>query len=188
LSQNYYYLIASLPAIQYGDKPPVAYNDFREQCNSMLSQADAALLQFCCYNPKLAIETVQPTGSIFIDLLMSRERTLNLNLAALRAAKQKRPSLGEPPHDVPRAEAVAKAAFEMDDPLEAEIYIDKSRWGALEDMVGIDYFGVNNVYAYLLKLQLLERRQRFDTEKGFAEYRKLYDSIVNAIPGFKEDR
>jgi hypothetical protein len=139
---------------------------------------DAALTEFCYYNPQIAVEAIQHTGSAFIDLLMARERTLNLNLAYLRAAKLKRPSPGDPPHDVPRAEAVAKAAFEMSDPLEAAIYIDKGRWGALDAMVGIDLFGVNVIFAYLMKLQLLERKQCFDAEKGSAGYQKLYDSIL----------
>jgi len=162
--------------------------EFIVMCNHMLSHHHASLLQYCRYDPKLSVETVDSTGSAFIDFLMLRERTLNLNLVSLRAAKLNRVSTGEPPHDVPRAEAVAKAAFEIDDPLEAEIYIDRARWGALDEMVGNDYFGVNNVFAYLLKLNLLERRQRFETEKGFAKYRELYSKIVNAIPGFKEDR
>jgi len=178
-SRNYYYFVASLPWISYGDVPPMSSEEFRESCKSLLHPSDAELLKFCRYDTRLAVETVQPTGSEFIDLLMARERTLNLNLAYLRAASLKRPSPEDPPHDVPRAEMVAKAAFEMNDPLEAVIYIDQSRWGALDAMVGIDYFGVNNIYAHLLKLQLLERRQLFNAERGAAGYRERYDSILN---------
>jgi len=178
--RNYYYFVATLPSIDYGDKPPMGSEEFREQCNDQLHEDDAALLRYCSYNPLLAIETVQSIGSDFMDCHMARERTLVLNLAYLRAGKLKRPSPGDPPHDVPRAEAVAKAAFEMDDPLEAAIFIDKSRWDALDEMVGLDPFGVNNIFAYLMKLQLLERRQCFDAEVGAVKYKELYDSILNA--------
>jgi len=178
--RNYYYFVATLPSIDYGDKPPMSSEEFRAQCLDQLHEDDAALIRYCYYNPLLAIETVQSTGSPFIDCLMARERTLVLNLAYLRAGKLKRPSPGDPPHDVPRAEAVAKAAFEMDDPLEAAIFIDNARWGALDDMVGLDPFGVNNIFAYLMKLQLLERRQCFDAEVGAVKYKELYDSILNA--------
>ena len=145
----------------------------------MLHEDDAGLIRYCRYDPRMAVETVKPTGSDFIDLLMARERTLALNLAYLRAARLKRPSPGDPPHDVPRAEAVAKAAVEMDDPLEAAIYIDQARWGALDSMVGLDMFGVNNIYAYLMKLQLLERRECFNAEKGAAGYQERYNLILN---------
>jgi len=177
--RNYYYFVATLPSIEYGDKPPMGSEEFRQQCHDQLHEDDADLLRYCYYNPRLAIESVQSTGSDFIDCLMARERTLVLNLAYLRAGRLKRPSPGDPPHDVPRAEAVAKAAFEMDDPLEAAIFIDKCRWEALDEMLGIDPFGVNNIFAYLMKLQLLERRQCFDAEVGTVKYKELYDSILN---------
>ena len=178
-SRNYYYFAATLPSLNYGDVPPLSSKEFREQCSDLLHPDDAELLKYCYYDPKLAVETVKPTGSDFIDLLMLRERVLILNLAFIRAARLKRPSPGDPPHDVPRAEARGKAAFEMDDPLEATIYIDQGRWGALDDMVGLNLFGVNNIFAYLLKLQLLERRQSFKAETGEANYKILYDSILN---------
>ena len=178
-NRNYYYFVATLPSISYGDKPPISSEDFREQCKGLLNPDDVEFLKYCYYDPKLAVETVQPTGSDFIDLLMLRERVLVLNLAFIRAAKLKRPSPEDPPHDVPRAEARGKTAFEMEDPLEATIYIDEGRWGALEDMTGLNLFGVNNIFAYLLKLQLLERRQLFEAEKGAANYKGLYDTILN---------
>ena len=179
-TRNYYYFVSTLPFINYGDKPPMASEEFREQCCGLLNPEDAALIRYCYFNPLLAVESVQHTGSEFIDCLMARERTLVLNLAYLRAARLKRPSPGDPPHDVPRAEALAKAAFEMTDPLEAAIFIDKCRWEALDEMVGVDLFGVNNIFAYLMKLQLLERRQRFEAEIGSVSYKELYDSILNA--------
>ena len=178
-NRPYYYFVATLPSITYDDAPPFSSEEFRDLCHRLLDPADAELVQYCYYDPELAVQTVQPTGSDFIDLLMARERTLVMNLAYQRAARLKRPSPGEPAHDVPRAEAVAKAAFEMDDPLQAALYIDRSRWGALEAMVDIDIFGVNNIYAYLMKLQLLERRRNFNAEKGAAAYRERYDSILN---------
>jgi len=178
-SRNYYYFVASLPPISYGEKPPVSSDEFREQCYTLLDDDDAALLRYCSYNPRLAVETDQTTGSDFIDLLLERERTLILTLAYLRAAKLKRPSPGDPPHDAPRTEATAKAAFEMDDPLEAALFVDQARWGNLDAMLGVGGFGVNNVYAYLMKLQLMERRQRFDAERGYTGYRTLYDTILN---------
>ena len=177
--RNYYYFGATLPSVTYDDNPPMSSEEFRELCCDHLHEDDAALLQYCCYDPKLTVETEQATASDFIDYLLIWERTLNLNLAFLRAGKLKRPSPQDPPHDVLRAEEAAKAAFEMDDPLEATLHIDRSRWEALDDMVGVDTFGVNNIYAYLMRLQLLERRQRFDAERGAANYKELYDSILD---------
>jgi len=68
----------------------------------------------------------------------------------------------------------------MDDPLAAKLYIDQARWGALETMLGTDnMFGVENVFAHLLKLQLLERYQRLVPETGAEKYRERYDAILD---------
>jgi len=178
-SHNYYYFIATLPHLFYGESPPVSSHDFLEQCENFLYPQDAALLQYCSFNPKFAVETQTSTGSSFIDFFLHRERSLILTLASLRAAGLKRALQEEAPHDMPRSESIAKTVFEMDNPLEAEITIDKDRWNFLDEMIGYDLFGVNNVYAYFLKLQLLERRQRFNDQKGLAEYRNIYETILN---------
>lgn len=176
---SYYYFVATLPWVSYGDAPPKSSEEFREECAAHLAPGDAALLQYCTYNAAAATGNARATGSAFLDALLARERTLLLNLAHLRAARLKRQLPGEPPRGTSDAEAAAKAAFEMGDPLEAEVFLDRGRWDAIDALVGLDSFSVNNVYAYLMKLQLLERRQRFDAEKGFAGYKGLYDTIMN---------
>jgi len=178
-SSNYYYFVASLPHLNYGDVPPFSSREFREQCNVFLNKDDAELIKYCCFDPKLAVETVKPTGSSFIDFIMLRERVLNLSLAQLRAARLKRQGPEEVPSDMPRAEAMAKSVFELDDPLEAELSMDRARWGILDELVGVNVFGANTIFAYLLKLQLMERKQRFNAEKGQAEYKNIYDTILN---------
>jgi hypothetical protein len=177
---NYYYFVAQLPYINYGDIPPMSSESFVELCEALLKPSDYALTKFCTLDAKTAIETAVGTGSDFIDDWLLRERTLWLNLAALRAGRLHRPIPADPPHDAPRAEAVAKAAFAMDDPLQAELYIDRARWGAVDAMVGMNYFSVNTIFAYLIKLRLLERKQLFKTEEGFSEYKALYAAIMAA--------
>jgi hypothetical protein len=88
----------------------------------------------------------------------------------------------DPPDYPADAAAVAKAALAMDSPLEAELFLDKSRWDLIESLQGLDYFGRNTVYAYLLKLFLLERRSLFRAEEGFAEYKGLYAAVMEAAP------
>jgi hypothetical protein len=176
LHRNYYYFIASIPYINYGDTPPFTTEAFIEQCKSFLVERDAALIHYCSYDPKLAVETLEPTGSTFVDFHLLRERTLILNLAKFRADRLKRAHVGEPLYDEP----MAKTAFEMVDPLEAELALDRARWAALDEMVNLlNNFEVSHIYAYLLKIQLLERRQHFIAEKGSVEFRKIYDNIFN---------
>jgi hypothetical protein len=163
--------------------------DFRAMCLRMLSPADAALLEYCTLDAGMSggDREAKHTPSAFINGWRDRERTLRLNLAQYRAAKLKwDPGLSSmasflaPSAD---AEAAAKAAFALDNPLDAETVLDRGRWDAIDALAGYDYFSVNTIYAYLLKLLLLERRSCFKTEEGFAEYKALYAAIMEAAPG-----
>jgi hypothetical protein len=176
----YYFLVAQLPHLSYGQQPPMSSAAFRELCATSLNKNDAALLPYCRLG--IAKEDNKPTSSGFINEWRKREQTLVLNLAQMRSSKLKRDAPVEVSHDSSEAEALARAAFALDDPLEAELLLDRGRWDAVESLVGTDYFGVNTVYAYLLKLLLVERRSAFKTEEGFAEYKALYAGIIERAP------
>jgi len=179
-SPKYYYFASTLPFVNYGDKPPKSSVEFQEECYSLLDPKDAALIPYCSYNSKLAVETLEPTGSDYVDLFLLQERTLVLNLAYLRAARLKFQAPAEPPQEAAYVATVAKTAIEIDDPLQAMLYIDKSRWNFLDAMLRLDdMFGVNVIFDHVLKLQLLERKQVFDTKKGLEQYQKCYNAILD---------
>ena len=180
-SKNYYYFVATLPSIKYGDTPPLSSEEFEAECYRRLSPGDAAFIPYCRYDPKMAVETVKPTGSSFIDQFLLFERIFLLNLAALRNSKLGRPAVAEPPADIPRTVAKAKNVFELDDPLEATLSIDRNRWGILDTMASMErIFKADRVYAQLLKIKLLERKQIFDSkEKGLEKFQERYGAIMD---------
>jgi len=57
-----------------------------------------------------------------------------------------------------------------------------ARWTAIERFQGLDYFDRDTIYAYYLKLLILERRSKFRAEEGFMEYKKIYASVMEAAP------
>ena len=179
-NQNYYYFAATLSPINYGDKPPISSEDFRKLCRENLSKEDAELLKYCYFDSKLAVETTKPTGSEFIDSVLTRIRVLIVNIAALRAKRLGR-KISETDFidETQPAIDAGKTAYEMDDPLEATLYLNKESWIFLDELMKDSYFDVDNIYCYLLRLQLLERLQIFDVLKGNTEYKQLYDTILN---------
>jgi len=76
-----------------------------------------------------------------------------------------------------RAEAAARA-LDAETPLDGEVIIDKARWKAVEELQGSELFHRRTVFAYLMKLIILERQALFQAETGFSEYKSLYDSIL----------
>jgi hypothetical protein len=195
--------MAQVPFLIYDQKPPMSSDAFKSLAQSLLNKKDADKMRHLSLDPDPVIETksdevhptqtpekkqgvsyinpIPSTGCGFIDNWREWERTLRLNLAKYRAHSFKRDNeiTSEPPV-VPTeaANTAAKAVAPELSPLDAEILIDKARWSTINQLAGQNYFGINNVYAYYLKLVLMERKMSFNTEKGFSEYKSLYAEIV----------
>ncbi len=185
---SYYYLVAQLPAISFGSVPAMRSKDFIDLASYLLTAKDADLLAQCSLDPfpeaDGALAPLVATGSALIDGWRTWEGALRLNMAKLRAQNLKRDGAGnrEAPADPLNASAAARAAIAVESPLDADLFLDRARWDAIEAFQGFDYFGRDTVYAYLLKLLLLERRAIFKVDEGFAEYTALYASIMEAAP------
>jgi len=190
---SYYYVVAQLPSLAYGQTPPMKPQAYKDLVKPLLNAEDAAFLDMVGLDPQplpegslLArgpayAEIAPACGSDFIDGWREWERTLRLNLARNRAIKTKREGTptAEPPVVPADAATAATRAVAEESPLEAEITIDKARWGAIDSLLGVKYFDRNVVYAYLLKLLILQRRASFQTETGFSEYKSLYAAILD---------
>ncbi|MDR0557906.1 MAG: hypothetical protein LBG43_08605 [Treponema sp.] len=180
----YYYLIPQLPSLSYNAPLPMTSQAFIDLCKREIPPSNMPLLDLCTLNPDIR-ESAPASSSAFIDAWRAWERALRLNLARRRSLKLKRDGGAyggagiEPPAYPAAAAAAAKAAFAIESPLEAELFLDQARWNAIESLQGLSYFGENAVYAYLLKLRLLERKALFKAEEGFAEYTMLYAAILD---------
>jgi hypothetical protein len=179
---SYYYLIAQLPYLIYEQKPPMSSQAFKELALTFISKRDAKLLGCLSLESDADYtEKIRSCGCSFIDKWREWERALRLNIAKHRATNIKRENVPAPPVEPLDAAAVAaKLVAGEHSPLEAEYLIDRARWNALETLVGINYFNSNYIFAYLLKILLLERHQVFNIEKGFSEYKSLYAEILKS--------
>jgi hypothetical protein len=164
---SYYYLVAQLPTLNYAQAAPMSSSVFLELCRQQLDKDDMLHLE-------------AGRGGEFWDKYYAWNEALKLNLAKFRAQKLGRPEAAamEAPASPEEAVNAAKTAVGFDSPLDAEQFLDQARWNAVESLQGLDYFNVNTVFGYLLKLKLMERKALFNAETGFGEYKKLYDEII----------
>jgi hypothetical protein len=177
---DYYFLIAELPAVFYGQPAPMPAESFVELCRNHLEPGDMAVLDTIAGTPDS--NTVDAVSAPFLAGWAAWDTALRLNLARARAAKLKRE--GSSPVDAPDypadAAGAARTAAGMESPLEAELYLDKARWDYLTELEGYSPFSSYKVFAYYLKLKLCERRSQFNTETGFAEYKSLYSKLMKS--------
>ena len=73
----------------------------------------------------------------------------------------------------------AGTAIEIDNPMEAEKYLNRFRLEMLETLRPMDTFSEDYIFYYGLKLKLILRIRRFDEESGKEAYKNIYHSILN---------
>ncbi len=174
-----YYLMAQLPSLDgIGDNTPVPITEerFLELCMRFLGKKAQS---------KVAGLTIAPSrefgenDSELINAWNKGERNLRLALGKVRADKMKKAfNVGEQQMSV-ELMRVASVAVEIEDPLEAERFLDKYRLDFLEKLRPMDAFSEDSVFYYGLKLKLILRTRQFNAEAGKAAYRNIYASIVN---------
>ena len=174
-----FYLISQLPSldgISENTPLPITEERFTELCSRFLGKKAQEAIHKLTLSPS---KTVEITGSALIDAWDESERNLRFALGKVRAEKMKKPFDTENrvfPVEYIRA---ASAAVEMENPMEAEEYLNRFRLGILEALRPMDNFSQDFIFYYGLKLKLLLRIKQFDTKTGEKAYKNIYDSILN---------
>jgi len=174
-----YYLISQLPSldgINENTPLPITEERFAELCERFLGKK--AWNEF---NKLTLLPPVTPekSASQLIEKWNEGERSLRLMLAKLRAEKMNK-SFKDDTQSFP-AELVqaARTAVEIESPMEAEKFLNRYRLELLDSLRPTDSFSEEYVYYYGLKLKLLLRIRKFDTQSGETAYRNIYDSVMN---------
>jgi len=166
MSGRYYYLVASLPHLSLRAAPRLTTGQFLSRCATQVSAVHYQILT------EVELFQAQPkgTGLALLDRWYDRECALRNALAVVRAKRLGVEAAGHPRdfrHDPSLAE-IARHLLALDSPLAADEDLDRLRWRFLEELAFGYYFDLETLVVYLLKLQILERRARFDPVVGAA--------------------
>lgn len=155
MKNSYYYIIASLPMLHFGMKPPFSYPDFLSLWEPG-SHSDL-LKEWERFNKSLANELVRTRA-------VKRGKDPN---------KYLRDSDGLDPFIAP----LAHWATNQDSPMEAELYLDKIKWEKIEELKAGHYFDIEYLIAYGLQLQILERWDKINSGDGVEILERLAGKI-----------
>ena len=70
---------------------------------------------------------------------------------------------------------------DMSDPVEKERKLDLLKWEWLEDRTFFCYFSVERLFAFLIKLDIIERWTHIDKERGGKVFRSLVEQLKNEV-------
>ncbi len=174
-----YYLISQLPSLDgLSENVPVPITEerFTELCERFLGKKAQDELKRLSLVPSRSYEK---SASALIEAWNEGERTLRLVLGKIRADKMKKQFDVE--NDTAPVELVqaAREAVEIENPMEAEKFLNKYRLEFLESLRPMDSFSEDFVFYYAIKLKLISRIKQFDLESGEAAYKNIYSSIMN---------
>ena len=175
----YYYLVSQLPNISTAESKaalPLNSVSFREIASRFITAKEKAVLDGLSLVPPMELSA---TGSAFLDVWYEKERNLRCALAQIRAQKLKKDSMPLPAGCTADIVSAARTAVGMDSPLSAEQFLYEYRLRLLDDLRPLDAFSIDAVYAYGLRLMLVERMRKFEVENGKTSYHKIYDTILD---------
>lgn len=174
-----YYLISQLPSLDGVNENmplPITSERFAELCKRFLGKKAQGEFEKLTLAPP---RNPEKSSSALIEKWNEGERKLRFALAKLRADKlDKRFETDNQSFSAGLLQA-ARTAVEIESPMEAERFLNKYRLDFLETLRPMDSFSEEFVFYYALKLKLIERIRKFDSESGEAAYRNIYNSIMN---------
>jgi len=161
---SYYYFIASLPHLKWGEAPAIGTDGFAAACDDHLSPALAPVAR------ALAAGAL-PTGDApaFLPAWRNADHQFRNAIARQRAARRhtdvtrdQRP-VG---HFDVAIETGVKESFARRDPLEREQALDRIRWDKAGELAGFDAFSLSALLAYAVRLHIAQRWAALDADSG----------------------
>lgn len=155
------YLISSLPSLSFGQVPPITMEEFNRDAQNQLSVKH--------FNQLESVDLYSSAGSERTPGLKSIGEMLSdlkKDISEIRTANtQKR---------APGLDRLPKAIVNAN-PLEREKLIMKWQWEELDNIEAGETFTFTEVMVYKLRLQILNRLNSFDKERG----KQILASVVN---------
>ncbi len=174
-----YYLISQLPSldgISENTPLPITEERFMELCQRFLSKkAQGELKKLTLMPPR----NPEKSMSALIEQWNEGERNLRFALGKLRAEKMNKSFDTENDLFSPALLQAVRTAVEIESPMEAEKFLNRYRLDFLESLRPMDSFSEEFVFYYGLKLKIIERIRKFDSESGETAYRNIYSSIMD---------
>jgi hypothetical protein len=170
MSAQYYYLVSSLPVLSIGGEKRTGKEQFLDECSRWLTAGDMRIIM----SADREKDGARDAGSALQKELDLKDFRLRKTLASIRKELKK----GEKP----RIPDELKPVMNAPDPLKKEIELARVRWAYLDREQALHFFDVNWLTIYFIKVQILERLDSFDKDRGEAVFYELCD-VAGALEG-----
>jgi hypothetical protein len=166
MADFYPYLIASLPMLHFGMKPPFSFERFLEGCRQFIPEKDLQLLSTLPQPEQYFEKGKRPR---IIQKWIEFDVALRNELVRIRATKKHvEPAtyLRSGGYSGSSLAPAVMAANINTSVLDAEKTLDETRWKALEELATGHYFDLDLLITYAYKLLILQRWENIHSADG----------------------
>lgn len=174
MSNTYYYLVASLPALAFAAPGEMSCDAFVALCGEHLSVADHAELTALLAGRYDEVRTEFSRGWLDAD---RQVRNASVRARALRLGVDEKRFLREHRGFRVAAETAVNEAFARAHPLDRELALDRFRWNLADEWSLGEPFSLEAVLAYGMRLAINERWRGLTPERG----RERFDEMVDVV-------
>jgi len=178
LSQ-YYFLVSSLPYLTKDSTVQLTVSSFMELCREQLTKNDLNIIEKCSLDNFIIGKNINST------YLRWQLWEINLRNELLKLRSQKKGAQQDKYlvscDRIIETDEVARNAFNQASPLDAENMMDNARWNLIESMEVGNYFNLEKLILYSLKLQILEKKASYNKELGIKEFNMLKQTKLENI-------
>lgn len=158
----YIYFISTLPALEFGVKPPFSFDKFLETAQQFIPEKDIVIIRISAESPGYVYEGTQPT----LKKWFTFDTALRNELVKIRASRRHIDPgkyLREDGYLGPSITHIVLNAYRTLSILEAERFLDQERWRFLDELSLGHYFDMDILIVYALKLLILERWEQVNS-------------------------
>jgi hypothetical protein len=91
---------------------------------------------------------------------------------------------GGPRTELYEVEPAVQESMSGNNPKAVEESLDRKRWSKLDELENGHFFDIEKLIIYYLKLQLLERKNKFTRDRGKENFNEIYQAITESIEDF----
>ncbi|MCA9405394.1 MAG: DUF2764 family protein [Candidatus Omnitrophica bacterium] len=182
MGRSYYYFAASLPMLDFNGKAPMSTDEFLNNCENLLQAADYKLVRAVLLN-----EDITTVNNACIRRWVDFNRAFLNEQVVVRAEKA-----GKDPLDYLRGgrafeqkmSDVIQQAVKNPNLLEGTKLLDQFRWQFLDELAEGQYFNLEFILIYGLRLSIMEKYELYASARGgeiFKEYHNIHVPVLEKI-------
>lgn len=175
MADHYIYFISSLPALIFGAKLPLSFDNFLSRCEGLVSDGDMNVIRSAGspgFNYANAKNATLKKWTAFETMLRNELVKIRSSRKKVDPAKYLRED--GYPESVYTAH-MAINAYRKLSPLDSEKELDLDRWRYLEELSIGHYFDLDILIIYACKLLILEKWDKIRR----AETHKMLEEVLN---------